>query len=58
MAINPQGFILSGGPMSVYAEGAPVLLPYVLGSSLPVLGLCYGMQLLTYTLGGEVAPCT
>ncbi len=55
LAINPQGFILSGGPMSVYAEGAPTLLPYVLASKLPVLGLCYGMQLLTYSLGGEVA---
>ncbi len=55
LAINPRGFILSGGPMSVYAEGAPTLLPYVLASKLPVLGLCYGMQLLTYSLGGEVA---
>ena len=55
LALNPKGFILSGGPMSVYAEGAPTLLPYVLDSALPVLGLCYGMQLLTYTLGGDVA---
>ena len=58
LAIHPKGFILSGGPMSVYAEGAPTLLPYVLDSALPVLGLCYGMQLLTYTLGGEVAHAT
>jgi GMP synthase (glutamine-hydrolysing) len=55
LAIHPKGFILSGGPASVYAEGAPTLLPYILASKLPILGLCYGMQLLAYTLGGEVA---
>ena len=58
LALNPRGFILSGSPMSVYAEGAPTLLPYVLESRLPILGLCYGMQLLTYALGGEVAHAT
>jgi GMP synthase (glutamine-hydrolysing) len=55
LALDPKGIILSGGPMSVYAEGAPKLLPYVLESRLPVLGICYGMQLLAYNLGGEVA---
>ena len=55
LALAPRGFILSGGPASVYAEGAPSLPPYVLESGMPVLGLCYGMQLLTRTLGGEVA---
>ncbi len=55
LAIDPRGFILSGGPASVYAEGAPALPPYVLESKLPILGLCYGMQLLAHTLGGEVA---
>jgi GMP synthase (glutamine-hydrolysing) len=55
LAIHPSGFILSGGPASVYAEGAPTLLPYILKSKLPILGLCYGMQLLAYTMGGEVA---
>jgi GMP synthase (glutamine-hydrolysing) len=55
LALDPKGFILSGGPASVYDEGAPTLPPYVLESGLPVLGLCYGMQLLTRTLGGEVA---
>ena len=58
LAINPKGFILSGGPASVYAEGAPTLLPYILESKLPILGLCYGMQLLAHTLGGEVAHAT
>ena len=55
LAFNPKGFILSGGPASVYAEGAPTLPAYVLDSGLPILGLCYGMQLLTHVLGGQVA---
>ena len=58
LALNPKGFILSGGPASVYAEGAPALLPYVIESGLPILGLCYGMQLLTHVLGGQVAHAT
>ncbi len=56
MAKKPVGFILSGGPSSVYEPGAPVLPPYVLESGLPVFGICYGMQLLTFNLGGKVAP--
>jgi len=56
LALQPKGFILSGGPASVYAEGAPTLPGYVIESSLPVFGICYGMQLLTYTLGGKVNP--
>ncbi len=56
LALRPKGFILSGGPASVYAEGAPTLPAYVLDSGLPVLGICYGMQLLTHTLGGKVNP--
>lgn len=56
LELQPKGFILSGGPASVYAEGAPTLPPYVLDSGLPVLGLCYGMQLLTHSLGGQVDP--
>lgn len=55
-AIHPAGYILSGGPPSVYAEDAPTLPAYVIESGLPVLGICYGMQLLVYTLGGRVAP--
>jgi GMP synthase (glutamine-hydrolysing) len=58
LRLQPKGFILSGGPASVYAAGAPTLLPYVLESGLPILGLCYGMQLLTHVLGGEVAQST
>jgi GMP synthase (glutamine-hydrolysing) len=55
MALNPKGFILSGGPNSVYDSGAPTLPDYVLESGVPVLGICYGMQLLAHRLGGKVA---
>jgi GMP synthase (glutamine-hydrolysing) len=53
-SLGPQGFILSGGPASVYGKEAPALPPYVLRSGLPVLGICYGMQLLAAELGGRV----
>ncbi len=53
---NPKGLILSGGPGSVYDPDAPLALPYVYESQLPVLGICYGMQVLTHQLGGRVAP--
>ncbi len=56
MALEPKGFILSGGPNSVYDAGAPTLPRYVLASGLPVLGLCYGMMLLVHKLGGSVVP--
>ncbi|MBK9094448.1 MAG: glutamine-hydrolyzing GMP synthase [Anaerolineae bacterium] len=52
--LQPKGFILSGGPASVYEAGAPRLPDYVLASGRPVLGICYGMQLLTQALGGQV----
>jgi GMP synthase (glutamine-hydrolysing) len=55
LALTPRGFILSGGPNSVYEPDAPELPGYVLESELPVLGICYGMQLLAYNLGGRVA---
>jgi len=55
LAIQPQGFILSGGPASVYAKNAPGLPEYVVQSHLPVLGICYGMQAITHALGGVVA---
>ncbi len=57
-ALRPRAFILSGSPASVYDAGAPSLPPYVLQSDLPVLGICYGMQLLAANLGGRVAPAT
>ncbi len=58
LALRPRGFILSGGPASVYEPGAPTLPRYVLESGLPVLGICYGMQLLAKALGGRVTPTT
>jgi len=53
--LNPRGFILSGGPASVYDSGAPLALSYIYESHLPVMGICYGMQAIVYQLGGEVA---
>ncbi|MBE9523612.1 MAG: glutamine-hydrolyzing GMP synthase [Chloroflexi bacterium] len=53
---NIKGFILSGGPSSVYAAGAPQIPANILDSGLPILGICYGMQALTHALGGRVAP--
>ena len=55
LANSPAGFVLTGGPASVYEAGAPQLPQYVLNSSKPILGICYGMQALTHALGGEVA---
>ncbi len=51
---RPKGLILSGGPASVYADGAPALDPELLELGVPVLGICYGMQLLALELGGTV----
>ncbi len=54
--LNPKGFILSGGPASVNEAGAPLAPAYIYESHLPVLGICYGMQVLTKQLGGQVTP--
>jgi GMP synthase (glutamine-hydrolysing) len=51
---KPRGIILSGGPASVYAEGAPRLERGLLELGVPVMGICYGMQLLVHELGGKV----
>jgi len=53
---NPSGLILSGGPMSVYEEGAPAIDPALFDLGVPVLGICYGMQLMAMNLGGKVEP--
>jgi GMP synthase (glutamine-hydrolysing) len=54
-ALKPAGLVLSGGPASVYAPGAPALDPRLLDLGIPVLGICYGLQAMTLALGGEVA---
>ena len=54
--LDLRGIILSGGPSSVYEEGAPLAPGWVFDLGVPVLGICYGMQLIAHQLGGEVAP--
>ena len=51
---NPKGIIFTGGPASVYGEDAPKCDPEIFNLGIPVLGICYGMQLMTYILGGKV----
>ncbi|MBR7033390.1 MAG: glutamine-hydrolyzing GMP synthase, partial [Clostridia bacterium] len=53
----PQGIILSGGPNSVFADGAPGIDPEIFGLGIPILGICYGCQLLCDMLGGTVSSC-
>jgi GMP synthase (glutamine-hydrolysing) len=57
-SLNPRGFILSGGPASVYDPGAPMPLPYIYESHLPVMGICYGTFAIVHHLGGEVTQGT
>ena len=55
-ATNPKGVILSGGPASVYDNGAPLAPSWVYQKGMPILGICYGMQVLAHQLGGKVTP--
>ena len=52
--MNPKGIIFTGGPASVYNEGSPKCDPEIFNLGIPILGICYGMQLMTYMLGGNV----
>ena len=56
--LNPKGIILSGGPASVYDAGAPLAPAWVFSNNIPVLGICYGMQLIAYQMGGKVMQGT
>ncbi len=56
--LKPSGIILSGGPASVYSPGAPRCDPKVFDLGIPILGICYGMQLACHQLGGVVKPGT
>ena len=54
--LSPKGIIFTGGPNSVYEENSPKIEKEIFNKNIPVLGLCYGMQLMAHTLGGEVKP--
>ncbi len=53
--LNPKGIIFTGGPNSVYEDGSPKVDPAVFELGIPILGICYGMQIMTQMLGGKVA---
>jgi GMP synthase (glutamine-hydrolysing) len=53
---EPKGIIFSGGPASVYAEDAPLPNKEIYELGIPILGICYGLQVMAHQLGGEVAP--
>jgi GMP synthase (glutamine-hydrolysing) len=55
---NPKGIVLSGGPSSVYDDGAPIPDMAIFGMGIPILGICYGMQLMSHLLGGKVAKAS
>src|SRR5439155_22890761 len=57
-SFDPKGIILSGGPNSVFDPGAPTVDPGILDLGAPVLGICYGMQLVAQLWGGKAAPGT
>ena len=54
LAMKPKGIVLSGGPASVYEKGAPTCDKRIFDLGVPVLGICYGMQLAAHLLGGKV----
>ena len=56
--LKPKGIILSGGPMSVYDDDAPAIDPQIFNLKIPVLGLCYGLQLISKNFGGTVEPAS
>jgi len=55
-ARKPKALVFTGGPASVYEQGAPHCDPAVFSLGIPIFGICYGMQLMAYLLGGEVSP--
>src|SRR5512140_273350 len=57
-AMKPAGIILSGGPSSVYDAGAPRIGAEIFGLGVPILGICYGVQLTSLLLGGKVVSAT
>jgi len=57
-SLSPSGIILSGGPMSVYDEGSPRLDMEILNLGIPVLGICYGLQIICRNFGGNVEPAS
>ncbi len=56
--INPKGIIFTGGPNSVYDEASPHYTPEIFKLGIPILGICYGCQLMAYSLGGKVVSAT
>ncbi|WEK56391.1 MAG: glutamine-hydrolyzing GMP synthase [Candidatus Cohnella colombiensis] len=56
--LAPKGIVFSGGPASVYADGAPQVDPEIYKLGVPILGICYGMQLITHQQGGKVEPAS